>query len=88
LLVLWDNASWHVSKQVKTWLREHDQTVLHSSTKGSLLPCVECPICLAVRDIKLKGDRVKFPSHPKRMTATPNHGLRWVKKEIPWRLSE
>jgi hypothetical protein len=41
----------------------------------------ECPTCLAVRDIKPKGGRVKFPSHPKRMTNTPNHGLRWVRRE-------
>jgi transposase len=27
LLLIWDNASWHVSKQVKTWLRDHNQTV-------------------------------------------------------------
>lgn len=47
----------------------------------------ECPTCLAVRDIKPKGDHVKFPSHPKRMTTTPNQGSRWVKKESAWRLS-
>ena len=46
----------------------------------------ECPTCLAVRDIKPKGDRVKFPSHPKRMTTTPNQGSRWVKREIAWKL--
>src|SRR5881275_1787289 len=46
----------------------------------------ECPTCLAVRDIKPKGDYVKFPSHPKRTTNTPNQGLRWVKREIAWRL--
>ncbi len=46
----------------------------------------ECPACLAVRDIKPKGGRVKFPSHPKRMTTTPNEGSRWVKREIVWKL--
>ena len=44
----------------------------------------ECPTCLAVRDIRPKGDRVKFPSHPKRMTTTPNQGSRWVKRESAW----
>ncbi len=48
----------------------------------------ECPTCLAVRDIKPKGDRVKFPSHPKRMTTTPNQGSRWVKRESAWQLAE
>jgi hypothetical protein len=46
----------------------------------------ECSTCLAVRDIKPKGNRVKFPSHPKRTTNTPNQGLRWVKKGNAWRL--
>src|SRR5712692_4257347 len=33
-----------------------------------------------------KGDHVKFPSHPKRMTTTPNQGPRWVKRESAWQL--
>jgi hypothetical protein len=24
MVLIWDNASWHVSKQVKSWLREHN----------------------------------------------------------------
>ncbi len=46
----------------------------------------ECPTCLAVRDIPPKGGCVKFPWHPKRTTTTPNQGLRWVKREIAWKL--
>jgi hypothetical protein len=48
----------------------------------------ECPTCLAVRDIKPKGDRVRFPSHPKRTTNTPHQGLRWVRRELAWRLAD
>jgi DNA polymerase III delta prime subunit len=48
----------------------------------------ECPTCLAVREIQPKGGRVKFPSHPKRMTTTPNQGSRWVKQEVAWKLSD
>jgi DNA polymerase III delta prime subunit len=48
----------------------------------------ECPTCLAARDIPPKGERVKFPWHPKRTTNTPNHGLRWVKQESAWKLAE
>ncbi len=48
----------------------------------------ECPTCLATRDITPKGNRVKFPWHPRRKTATPNQGLRWVKRGITWRLSD
>jgi DNA polymerase III delta prime subunit len=48
---------------------------------------VECPVCLAVRDIHPKGDRVRFPWHPKRVTSTPNHSLRWVRRGDVWELS-
>lgn len=43
LVLIWDNASWHVSKHVKTWLREHNQTVLQEAHTGKagvrLIPC-------------------------------------------------
>ncbi|GHO71430.1 hypothetical protein KSC_103220 [Ktedonobacter sp. SOSP1-52] len=43
LLLIWDNASWHVSKQVKTWLREHNHTVLQEAQMGKqgvrIVPC-------------------------------------------------
>jgi transposase len=43
LVLIWDNASWHVSKQVKTWLREHNQTVLQDAQTGKIgvriIPC-------------------------------------------------
>ncbi len=43
LVMIWDNASWHVSKQVRTWLREHNQTVLQDAPTGKtgvrIIPC-------------------------------------------------
>ncbi len=43
LVLIWDNASWHVSKQVRTWLREHNQTVQQETHTGKarvrLIPC-------------------------------------------------
>src|SRR2546430_1146132 len=48
----------------------------------------ECPTCLAVREIHPKGETMKFPWHQKRVTNTPNHGVRWVKRESGWSLSE
>jgi transposase len=43
LLLIWDNASWHVSKQVKTWLHQHNQTVRQETGTGKLgvriIPC-------------------------------------------------
>jgi hypothetical protein len=37
-LLIWDNASWHISKIVQTWIREHHQQVKRTG-KGS----VSCP---------------------------------------------
>lgn len=43
LVLVWDNASWHVSKQVKTWLREHNCTVVQQARTGQagvrIIPC-------------------------------------------------
>lgn len=43
LVLIWDNASWHVSKQVKTWLREHNQMVRREAQTGKagvrIIPC-------------------------------------------------
>jgi len=43
LVLIWDNASWHVSKHVRTWLREHNQAVLHEAKHGKqgvrIIPC-------------------------------------------------
>ncbi len=61
--------------------------VTPSQIKEAGVSCFACPTCLAVRDIKPKGDRVKFPWHPKRTTNTPNQGVRWVKRESTWKLS-
>jgi transposase len=43
LVLIWDNASWHVSKQVKSWLREHNQAVQQETGSGKagvrIIPC-------------------------------------------------
>ncbi len=61
-------------------------SVTLSQMEEASVSLFECPTCLAVRDIKPRGDRVKFPWHPRRKTTTPNQGLRWVKREIAWKL--
>jgi len=37
-LLIWDNASWHISKQVRQWLREHNQQVKQASKGVRILP--------------------------------------------------
>src|SRR6266480_5116646 len=37
-LLIWDNASWHKSQIVRTWIRQHNQQVKQTSTGVRLLP--------------------------------------------------
>lgn len=39
LVCVWDNAGWHISGQVRDWLRDHNQTVLRSGHGTRLVPC-------------------------------------------------
>ncbi len=34
LLMIWDNASWHVSKAVRAWLRSHNRSARRAQQKG------------------------------------------------------
>jgi transposase len=38
-LLIWDNASWHVSKIVRTWIREHNSQVKTVGKGVRILPC-------------------------------------------------
>jgi len=37
-LLVWDNASWHYSKQVRTWIREHNRLVKQENKGVRILP--------------------------------------------------
>jgi hypothetical protein len=43
LVLIWDNASWHVSKQVRSWLQQHNRSVLAAEREGNagvrIIPC-------------------------------------------------
>jgi len=39
LLMIWDNASWHVSKSVRDWLRDHNREVRKSGKGVRIVPC-------------------------------------------------
>jgi hypothetical protein len=39
LLMIWDNASWHVSKEVRTWIRYHNRTVRQQGQGVRIVPC-------------------------------------------------
>jgi transposase len=39
LLMIWDNASWHISKEVRDWLRAHNQRVRRTGQGVRIVPC-------------------------------------------------
>jgi transposase len=39
LLLIWDNASWHISKAVKGWIREHNRTVKQDGHGVRIIAC-------------------------------------------------
>ncbi len=39
LLLIWDNASWHVSQAVRSWVREHNRQVKASGQGARLILC-------------------------------------------------
>jgi transposase len=41
LLVVWDNASWHISKEVRAWARAHNRQV---KARGQGVRLIACPL--------------------------------------------
>lgn len=39
-LLIWDNASWHKSEKVRTWLREHNRTVKATGRGVRIVGCL------------------------------------------------
>jgi hypothetical protein len=39
LLLVWDNASWHTSQQVRTWIHDHNRQVKQLGCGVRILPC-------------------------------------------------
>jgi hypothetical protein len=39
-LLIWDNASWHKSQAVRSWIRNHNQTVKHTGQTVRIVPCL------------------------------------------------
>ena len=73
LLLVWDNASWHDSKAVRTWLREHNRQVKAGKKAGVRL--VVCP--LPTKSPWLNPIEPKW-LHGKRNVAEPGQTLEAV----------
>lgn len=39
LLLIWDNASWHVSRAVRAWIRAHNRQVQQTGLGVRIIPC-------------------------------------------------
>jgi len=39
LLLVWDNASWHVSREVRAWLRQHNRQVKEAGKGVRIITC-------------------------------------------------
>lgn len=73
LLLVWDNASWHSSERVRTWLKEHNRQVKAGEKQG-----VRLVVCwLPKRSPWLNPIEPKW-LHGKRAVADPHETLEEV----------
>jgi hypothetical protein len=68
-VLIWDNAAWHISHEVRQWLREHNRAVKRSGQGVRILPCP-----LPVKSPWLNPIEVHW-RHGKRQTAAPGRVL-------------
>jgi transposase len=68
-VVIWDNASWHISKAVRSWVRAHNQAVKHSGEGVRILIC-----CLPIKSPWLNPIEPKW-AHAKRRIVEPDRTL-------------
>jgi hypothetical protein len=45
---------------------------------------VECPDCAAMRSVEPRNGVLRFKSHDKRKTTTPNTEQRWARVDLAW----
>lgn len=68
-VMIWDNAAWHLSRAVRTWVHEHNRTVKHSGQGVRILACR-----LPVKSPWLNPIEVYW-HHGKRQTVEPGRLL-------------
>ncbi len=60
LLMIWDNAPWHASQQVRTWIRDHNRQVKQDSDGVRIIACylpVKSPWLNAIEATWVHGKR-------------------------------
>lgn len=71
LLLVWDNASWHVSREVRAWVRAHNRRVKQSGRGVRILVCplpVKSPWLNAIEPKWVHGKRAVI--EPDRLLST------------------
>jgi transposase len=66
LVVVWDNATWHVSKQVREWIKDHNTQVKTSGVGVRLIICrlpVKSPWLNAIEPKWMHGKRAIIEPH-------------------------
>jgi transposase len=73
LVLIWDNATWHVSREVRNWLRNHNRRALADRREGragiQIIPCF-----LPTKSPWLNNIEPKW-IHSKRAVAEPSRKL-------------
>lgn len=69
LLLVWDNASWHLSKEVRGWLRDHNRQVKAEANGARILSCF-----LPIKSPWLNPIEPKW-THGKRKVVAPDRLL-------------
>lgn len=69
LLLVWDNASWHVSQHVRSWIRQHNRRVKQTGQGVRLVVC-----CLPTKSPWLNPIEPKW-RHGKRKVVEPDRLL-------------
>ena len=76
VLAVGASALWGTTTVLEKFAIEHMRPPMPQQMEAASAFHVECQECFALREIHSKGDWVRFPRHVKRVTSTPNHGLR------------
>lgn len=69
LLMIWDNASWHISRAARAWIRTHNRAVKRDGQGVRILVC-----CLPVKSPWLNPIEPKW-AHSKRAIVEPTRLL-------------
>ncbi len=73
LLLIWDNAGWHVSKEVRAWIRSHNRAAREVQKKGGSAVRI-MPFWLPVKSPWLNAIEPKW-LHGKKAIAEPQRRL-------------